>query len=56
MENKISVDFNKYKQKWRLRMRYANGTKEHIGYYDTELKAKRIGKELKCKADKILVK
>ncbi len=37
--DKISVDFNKYKKMWRLRIRIKNTGNKHIGYYPSKIEA-----------------
>lgn len=39
MQHKVSVDFNKYKGKYRVRIRTLGGRNIHVGYYDTESQA-----------------
>lgn len=47
MENKISVNFCKYKKMWRLRIRGASGANHHIGHYNSEEEAYNEGFKLK---------
>ncbi|MGL5716758.1 MAG: hypothetical protein ACRCX2_27330 [Paraclostridium sp.] len=37
--DKISVDFNKHKKMWRLRIRIKNTGNKHIGYYPSKIEA-----------------
>lgn len=37
MKNKISVDWNKCKKLWRVRIRLLNGNNLHFGYYDNKV-------------------
>lgn len=38
-----SIDYNKYKNKYRLRIK-VNGKNKHIGYFETKLEAEEVAK------------
>ncbi len=46
MTDKLSINFDKFKNKFRLRIRMKNGGNKHIGYFDNEKDALDYGNEI----------